>query len=740
MKCSCFFGASAALISAAAAAAVLPIRIGTYNVAADISGVTAVNDAEMSTVLQGIGNEAFGSPARPLDILALEETTSNAITVQPIANDLNKLYPALNYKVPSFQATESGGDLQDGNGPNAIIYNASTLTLLGAAGVGTPTGSSDGEYRQVARYEFAPVGNPSDTFYVYVCHAKSGSTSADQVSRGKEATIIRNDEATLPNAASAQVMFVGDFNIGASTEASIVNMEAAGSGQAFDPLNMPGNYALNSAFQGILTESSTDLRYRDDLQLITGNLKSGANGMQYIANSYSAFGNNGTTAVYGTVNSSSNTALAGLPNRAAVLTALTQATDHLPVVADYNLTSAAPNVQWASSTGGSWSAAVSWTPDNVPNAQAAVANFLAAPFGLTSAGTVTLDGSKTVGQLVFSDAASYTIAPGTGGTLTIDDTGDTAGVNPAITVSAGNHTITAPVAVAAGVTVTTATGTSLTIGGAVTGAGPFTVNGAGSVLVSPTGSLGLPVTVNGKLQFAANPGSTVLAQAVSGLTVGSTGNVVIAASATRSVLVTSSLSVASEGTLDLTSNDMIVSSGTSTALALSNLSTVTALVSSGYNLTGGANWQGPGVTSAVAAADTSHLTAIAVVGNNQSGSVLTGSFDGVPVRPGDVLVKYTLFGDANLDGHVDGADYTLIDNGYASDGALTGWYNGDFNYDGVIDGSDYALIDNSFNHQSAAGIPAALTAAATVQVAAVPEPALGFGVIVPLVLLRRRRV
>ena len=78
-----------------------------------------------------------------------------------------------------------------------------------------------------------------------------------------------------------------------------------------------------------------------------------------------------------------------------------------------------------------------------------------------------------------------------------------------------------------------------------------------------------------------------------------------------------------------------------------------------------------------------------------------GLFDGSATpAPSDILVKYTYFGDANLDGHVDGSDYTLIDNGYntrTTGAPLTGWFNGDFNYDGRVDGSDYTLIDNAFN-------------------------------------------
>jgi hypothetical protein len=182
----------------------------------------------------------------------------------------------------------------------------------------------------------------------------------------------------------------------------------------------------------------------------------------------------------------------------------------------------------------------------------------------------------------------------------------------------------------------------------------------------------------------------------------------------------------------VTGNDLDLNGATET------LAAVTQLVANGYNLTGGANWLGTGgITSSLAAADTSHLTALGVVQNNQggtplfypaSGSTAASLFSGYAPGASDILVKYTYFGDANLDGKLDGSDYSLIDAGYSA-GNVTGWYNGDFNYDGVVDGSDYALADNAFNNQGGQiTTPTALVASATAQVAgpvtsAVPEPA-----------------
>ena len=103
---------------------------------------------------------------------------------------------------------------------------------------------------------------------------------------------------------------------------------------------------------------------------------------------------------------------------------------------------------------------------------------------------------------------------------------------------------------------------------------------------------------------------------------------------------------------------------------------------------------GAGLASAAAAADPAHLTALGV-------AVPTSAalFDGQSVSTTDVLVKFTRYGDTNLDGVVNAADYARVDAGYVTH--TTGWQNGDFNYDGVVDGSDYTLIDNDFNQQGA---------------------------------------
>jgi hypothetical protein len=269
------------------------------------------------------------------------------------------------------------------------------------------------------------------------------------------------------------------------------------------------------------------------------------------------------------------------------------------------------------------------------------------------------------------------------------------------------------------------------------------------------GSLGsIPINNNGTVNFPATAaGFHVVSLAGLSLTTGQVSTVAAPAShANRTFLELGLLAFTGttnswQGQLDLTSNDLDVENG--------SLANITNQVKTGFN--GGA-WNGQGIISSTAAADTTHLTTLGVIVNNDgSGHALygtgttLGTFDGQSPGLNDVLAKFTYYGDANLDGAVDGSDYTKIDAGFNADkivpGLLTGWYSGDFNYDSKIDGSDYTLIDNAFNSQGATlgSNPLALVATETAQIAgassAVPEPgSLGIiGLSIAGLLPRRRR-
>jgi len=361
------------------------LRIVTYNIQADVSGLTPplpgliappgdTNNYAAGGVLEGIGEEIVNGNAQPIDVLALQETTSNSITVTPIVNALNTFYavPSM-YSNSSYQATQyfSKTNNGNGNGPNAIVFNTRTVQLLASAPVDPSggsgnLGSSSGEYREVMRYKFAPAGitaTATNTFYIYVSHYKASSGAANESKRLGEAQIIRTNEAIdLP--ATARVLYVGDYNVDNSGEAGYQTIlsntapNGAHQGQAIDPMNPTNNPNINWSTSTtdtnillMLTEQSYDLQYRDDLQLMTTNVYYGApGGLKYVPGTYHVFGNNGTIGYSSRVNASTNTALNNrlVTNAPVFISAtqlyrdLTNASDHLPIVADYTIPVPAP--------------------------------------------------------------------------------------------------------------------------------------------------------------------------------------------------------------------------------------------------------------------------------------------------------------------------------------------------------------------------------------------------------------
>jgi hypothetical protein len=109
-------------------------------------------------------------------------------------------------------------------------------------------------------------------------------------------------------------------------------------------------------------------------------------------------------------------------------------------------------------------------------------------------------------------------------------------------------------------------------------------------------------------------------------------------------------------------------------------------------------WSGPGITSSVAAGDPSKALGFA-----ESTDILGatgGNFAGQPVDGTATLVRYTLLGDANLDGIVSFPDLVILAQNYnATVSAFTDawWSRGDFNYDGVVNFADLVKLAQNYN-------------------------------------------
>jgi len=228
------------------------------------------------------------------------------------------------------------------------------------------------------------------------------------------------------------------------------------------------------------------------------------------------------------------------------------------------------------------------------------------------------------------------------------------------------------------------------------GSNPISFTNVPDLTLDPGSGMDALAVNSGSVTIAAQtPGDGILTRQFSSIAVASGAQLVFATAplhSDRTLVETGSLSVF--GQLDLGGNDMIVHNG--------NLAAITSLLATGY---ANGQWNGPGIASSDAANDPTHLTALGTISNDVgNGNTIYGSgvqniFDGQAPIASDILIKYTYYGDTNLDGIIDGSDYSRIDNTVLF--PATGWFNGDFNYDSVVDGSDYALIDNAFNAQGA---------------------------------------
>jgi hypothetical protein len=260
--------------------------------------------------------------------------------------------------------------------------------------------------------------------------------------------------------------------------------------------------------------------------------------------------------------------------------------------------------------------------------------------------------------------------------------------------------------------------------GTSTGGGNAVVNGG---VLNVTGSLAslAGVNVTGG-EFQAGATQTVRKLSISGgqarvlpgerkvLTVGDN-------TADYSSPANRALSIADPGKLDLTTNGLIVdhAPGADTEA----MKSVRGLIIQGYN---GGDWQGNGITSTDAAAEAASRAIGYAYGSEAAPG---GTFLGQAADSSSVVARFTVAGDASLDGKVDFTDLVALAQNYGttvSDVTESWWYRGDFNYDGKVDFVDLVRLAQNYD----TSLPEAAIPGATVQFeqdlakafAQVPEP------------------
>jgi endonuclease/exonuclease/phosphatase family metal-dependent hydrolase len=295
----------------------------------------AAGDANFQTVFQAIGNETVQGNTQRVDILALQETDPAGVggdSIDRIDSILDSLYPSANYEYV-VSSVDGGGD------STGFVYDTTTVSLLESVQVGTGTLT-----HSVLRGKFRPNATLGESdFYVYTIHLKSGTTGLDATIRGTEASLLRADADALGE--GTNVLFVGDFNMKTSAEAAYTNLVSSGAGQVQDVADAPGDWFDNPAFKNLHSQdpqSTMDDRF--DLHFASGEFFNGT-GIEYVSNSFHVFGNNGTHMFDMPITT-------GTGASPAVLAALVAASDHLPVIADYDIVVSTPNVRITQTLGG----------------------------------------------------------------------------------------------------------------------------------------------------------------------------------------------------------------------------------------------------------------------------------------------------------------------------------------------------------------------------------------------------
>ena len=311
------------------------IRVVTYNTLG--KPTSGQDESEFETILGAIGNKSVNGIAKRVDILGLQEgrlTLSNN-TFADIADSMNSLYGVSSYQT----AVVGSGIFKIG-----YVYDSSTVDLLSSSAffIGT---------RPAHRAQFRPVGYTSSDadFYTYNVHLKAGSS--DLVARLNEVTNMRANADALGD--DKNLIYMGDFNMSRVDEPAFNVLRSAGNGAGIDPIDPNANlfWPLPSNAE-IHTQSTRDSSIGDggafggmddrfDLQIVSGELLDGEGlsylgpssaGLSALDDSYQAFGNDGVS-----YNDSINDTLVGRSQPAAVLNALHNFSDHLPVFADYQL-------------------------------------------------------------------------------------------------------------------------------------------------------------------------------------------------------------------------------------------------------------------------------------------------------------------------------------------------------------------------------------------------------------------
>lgn len=320
-------GASLHLITTAASA---QVRVLNYNVAGLAGDTTALRDV----LAEAAADNTRGFAVAPAALVFQEVHQQD---ISSLADVIADALPDDDYVLATYTTSPA----EDGaGGGQALFFRSGFLVEVVADHLDIPTGAGRNADRW--RLRLAGYDSPNAGFYLYSAHLKAGDTPQDQAARLAGAAALRSNIASLP--AGASVIVCGDLNLANNGEPAYLELIAPGAGQTLDPLGS-GSWS-GPAHAIVHTQSPRDITAdgligggmddRFDLQLLSP-FAWDDDGFSFIAGTYRALGNDGLHYNL-SINAGNNVYFPGDVARSnALADAIFDASDHVPVIADYQV-------------------------------------------------------------------------------------------------------------------------------------------------------------------------------------------------------------------------------------------------------------------------------------------------------------------------------------------------------------------------------------------------------------------
>jgi len=299
------------------------IRVVSYNSAGFNGDINA-----MTEVLLAASDDDSHGFATPVSIFLFQEVNVSELSI------LQKVVGP-DYTLGTFtdQNDSSWG------GAQAMFYLSTQFIENTALHEDIFTGAG----RHADRWALNVTGYTGKRIYVYSMHLKAGTGSENQEVRRSGAENIRDDMMTLPT--SSHIIVGGDMNFYSPSETAYVWFTDAGDSQLIDPLGTGTSWggdsnSLKHTQSPLLNQNGGliggGLDDRFDFQLLSPSLLD-EGGFNLIEGTYRSLGNDGNH--YNQAIDSGNNSYFpdDIPRGNALANELVIASDHLPLIADYQV-------------------------------------------------------------------------------------------------------------------------------------------------------------------------------------------------------------------------------------------------------------------------------------------------------------------------------------------------------------------------------------------------------------------